>query len=785
MSNPQIKNVIFPYSVLHIQLDTNTGKDGESSVHLFKRTMIKMPKMDVPPIFNSEYPFFTKNVRYPRSLESADWKTKYEFFFNRQIFLNRLNKVISDNESNFIKPVRTKDEITAKEYYDSLQEIEKDNVMITLRCLFPIPEVFGKTLKNTYDHILTSKPNERVFKDINVLSAFNIFGFMYKFGIVNKEKHEYFINVGGKRYMVDNVVWENDMVNHPVYKKFLLAQRNVYEEVENNKFNIEQRKEIVEEELLTLLNRKTGENAEVDDGANEVIKNREEIIKIIDSIQTVSSNSITAKDLQLLELFKDDNNIKLHHSTKSAFKTYINTKLLEIEVLSLYLKTDETKTDIYNSLDRLISGINKQMATEPKDAESNKKLLESVYELIKYFEENKETDLKDILKNKDYANLLSQKKNKSEAKKISKSKNLSDKPLLDSFKNRAQSNLNEYDRTSQSFQLQQFRSSVKTIEKLLNDVLLGPNITPLRKAEKLISIQDEIEQFGKQNNTSQPEKTFFESSEIPYYKQLIKTAIQVKAASIVYDFVENNTPMNLSNTEADGKTNISNTMRDVNDFITKNYTTEVRINNKLSSNTTKIYEPIRKTSNRELYEVIRLFKVGEKILRAKNRSLTDEQIEKYKQVINDIYEEYVLEIKAEDDDIYNRYLYVGTDDVNINESADTANPNDASAEIKKNVKEIYVQFDLVDADTFEKTSRSSCKLYDRELADEFLYLADPSNKNNRSLSRFRNLDFNSVIPESVISAVDPNSVTTQPAEKKGGYTRRIRSANKTLRKYTV
>ena len=184
------KSVIFPVSALYIQLDTNTGANGESNIQLFKRSMIKMPKMDTPPQLTSEYPFFTKNVRYPKSIENDDWKKKYEFFFNRVMFMDRLREEIEHNPGSYKESLTSKDESESKQLYEWMQETETHNVMVTLRAIFPIPEVFGKAMKNSYDHILKNESNLRIGSDINIRSVANIFGFMYKFGIASKEKEE-------------------------------------------------------------------------------------------------------------------------------------------------------------------------------------------------------------------------------------------------------------------------------------------------------------------------------------------------------------------------------------------------------------------------------------------------------------------------------------------------------------------------------------------------------------------------------------------------------------------
>lgn len=841
-----IKNVIFPMSVLHIQLDTNTGPNGESRVELFKRTMIKMPKMDVAPIFDSEFPYFTKNVEYPKSIERADWKTKYEFFFNRRVFLDRLRKDIDRDESIFAKPIATEEEeAKEKEYNETVEKIEKENVMITLRCLFPIPEVFGKTLKNTYDHILKPNGNDRIFKDVNVLSSLNIFGFMYKFGIVKKEKQEYFINIGGKRYMVDNVIWENDFVNHPIYKKFLLAQRNVYEEVEVNEYNLRKKKNVVEEELRTLL----AKNSEMQ-GADLTDEKPEEIQKKIDELErsslelirykpkilngylkkASSNNTNTKESDQNIVIKKDDlksieqvinfKNSPIYLSVESYNNTfkYLIPKLNEIDAVFSYLDTIEKKSEsikksIKNTWNTIININQSLQSIKPKDDgskddpvrnEQYKDLFQKVYMLVKHFENDKE--LESIINSEEYKEFKQTRENsetelkklKAKLKEIQSKSNspasnkskLSEKKLSSSFKNQTNVTKTSLGNGPISSSNQQLLSSINAIEKLLKNLEDDKVTAMVRKAENIISIDDEINQGG--NRIGQ----FFEKTEEALYKQLRDLAIKVKGANIVYEFANEKKPMSILNVNKQNENNSSTqtqvlkTTTEISSYIQNNFVTESKLNDDLVETVKSVYEPSRVTSNRNLYEVIRYFYFGETVIKAKAKAGDTEiekKIEEYKQVINDIYDEYILETKPPDNKTYDKYLYVGTDDVNPNQPE--------SDEKQRNAKEIYVRFDLVNADTFEKTSRAPCKLYDKELAEEFMYLIDPRNKNNRTLSRFRNLDFNSVIPDPVAAAVDPtnpnaeinqpNANDTQATEKRGGYTRRIRSANgfKTLRNY--
>lgn len=349
MSTKEKTNVIFPISGLHIRLDTNIeqreelGEENKEFL-LFKRTMIKMPKMDISPVFDSEIPYFTKNVKYPKSLENSDYKAKYEFFFNRRIFVDILRREIDEDDSIFIRPFTdsTSDtnSVTDKEEYDTnIKAIEKENIMITLRCLFPIPEVFGKVLKNSYDDVLGTDTNRRIFSDINVLSTLNIFGFMYKFGILNKEKQEYFINLNGKRYMVDDVTWENDIVSHPIYKRFLTTQQRVYEEVGQNLYTLQKKKKDAEDELKSLLN--VDKNTTSDDPKNEKC-NKFPGNQLINGKLKVDSTGVTTTKITFTEPIKIDNFIdissnsivKLDKTQKDLSLTYFTSILKNIYWLS-------------------------------------------------------------------------------------------------------------------------------------------------------------------------------------------------------------------------------------------------------------------------------------------------------------------------------------------------------------------------------------------------------------------------------------------------------------------
>jgi hypothetical protein len=104
------------------------------------------------------------------------------------------------------------------------------------------------------------------------------------------------------------------------------------------------------------------------------------------------------------------------------------------------------------------------------------------------------------------------------------------------------------------------------------------------------------------------------------------------------------------------------------------------------------------------------------------------------------------------------YLYTGVDQIRSNNSDDKSNFAGASPEIT-------VRIDLVEADKFEKVERAPCKLFDSVIAEEYKYLSDKRYNDGTILSTYRNLDFDSVIPnpmgEAVKAAVEADPEKTK------------------------
>ena len=135
----------------------------------------------------------------------------------------------------------------------------------------------------------------------------------------------------------------------------------------------------------------------------------------------------------------------------------------------------------------------------------------------------------------------------------------------------------------------------------------------------------------------------------------------------------------------------------------------------------------------------------------KEYKMSSSEIDEYREVLEKIHDQYISNRRQKTNDL-DEYLYTGIDEVKS--TAGSGEEKKTESEIRRNVQEIYVRMDLVDADMYEKSKKPACKLLDKELEQEYMYLVDPRNKNNSSLSRFRNLDFESVAPNPMIAAAE-------------------------------
>jgi len=228
---------IFKERQIMINLNTNAymktnPNDSEQNI-VFKSSMLKLPEISFSPL--EEYPYFTSELQYPESfLKRLPYHAKLEFFFNRGKFVEILTK----NNQNFVQKetekyhklkqeieeevvggaLETPEELEERKQnekkYDKTNDIVKTNIAIMLKCIFPTKYPYTFNFKTSYD-LKISKSLQLKFEIPKIIS---------KFFLLNSDKEydelypEYsYLKLDGKTYTVSEVIWVNDIYNHPKY----------------------------------------------------------------------------------------------------------------------------------------------------------------------------------------------------------------------------------------------------------------------------------------------------------------------------------------------------------------------------------------------------------------------------------------------------------------------------------------------------------------------------------------------------------------------------------------
>jgi hypothetical protein len=255
------------------------------------------------------------------------------------------------------------------------------------------------------------------------------------------------------------------------------------------------------------------------------------------------------------------------------------------------------------------------------------------------------------------------------------------------------------------------------------------NETGEAAADIILSMRDDFD-IHRELHSGEGINIFMERDDELLFDRLVKMSIDIRAASIVLRFAKENVPMILTDKKPDGS-EISQINKRVNKQINDFFATEANINNRLSSNVNDVFEPVRKTSNRDLYKVLKLFKFGDAVIR---REYPNIDTEKERKVLENAYDKFVNNKKM-DTLSFETYLYTGVDEV---KAVDDTQKSNIGA---RNAYEVYVGMDLVNTDFYENDGKSNCKLTDKEMEQELLYLTDPQIKTQNVLTRYRDFSF--------------------------------------------
>jgi hypothetical protein len=244
MSNAE-NDALLIINPIQIMVKYNTEKDYVP----FKYSMLSVEpgKVTNP----SDLPLYTNNMKYPYDmLYNRDYEYVVSFFFNRSQFEKVLQKYGTDyidekvlyKSTNTYKDIINDDEELNEEMQNTmalLSENAEYNINTMLLLLFPIRFTFDNVYTSTYRHL--------------ILGEFNTNLFAYDLKRPFWEGNTCLIKHNNDEYIVNGVIWLNDIVNHPKYKEFILSyntklrQRAQY--VEKMKTSIQEK----EFELLIVL----------------------------------------------------------------------------------------------------------------------------------------------------------------------------------------------------------------------------------------------------------------------------------------------------------------------------------------------------------------------------------------------------------------------------------------------------------------------------------------------------------------------------------------------------
>jgi hypothetical protein len=177
----------------------------------------------------SKHPYFITERKYPKDklyiLARMSYKKIVRFFFDKKYFETKLIgffKQVDAQEKEKEKTEEKTDEENKKEKEDKrkkFDDIASHNVKIMIELLFPTTWPAVRNISDSHSEYILGKKDQGIsFKD-TVNQKVN-FGFATKGTDITSGLFSY-LKVDSKIYTISRVIWLNDLLNHPVYRKFI------------------------------------------------------------------------------------------------------------------------------------------------------------------------------------------------------------------------------------------------------------------------------------------------------------------------------------------------------------------------------------------------------------------------------------------------------------------------------------------------------------------------------------------------------------------------------------
>jgi len=174
---------------------------------------------------SKKYPYFIESIPYPEEvLNTKSYSNILKIFFDKTVFYKTI-----------VEPY-----VNLKTEKPDVKIIEK-NIMIMLNLIFPTSYPSSNNINTSYNKYLLKTPYELKFDLGELTTGISIPGF------ANNTKAEYsYLKKNGTTYTVTEIVWLNDILNEPEYKKLIdeLIEYNTW--VDDTKFDINaEQKELI------------------------------------------------------------------------------------------------------------------------------------------------------------------------------------------------------------------------------------------------------------------------------------------------------------------------------------------------------------------------------------------------------------------------------------------------------------------------------------------------------------------------------------------------------------
>lgn len=257
------KNIrVFP---LNIMMRTNIPGMSETPLHF---NMLYHHDLEKGRYSATKYslPYFTDSVKYPTELLTVKlYSDRVDFFFNKTRFNKILRKTmvdyVEDTDNSAEDGDADDDELIEKrrqteiERFERLHENAVHNIQLMLVLLFPVADEFGNVFKTTYEQFILNKPSSELYtvRNIDPVAFLNPSWFpLYNYFAPREYEAPLqeisYIKNGGTKYVVADVVWLNDLINHPIYREFVKTYFDKLQEKRNSgrklRIELRERKEI-------------------------------------------------------------------------------------------------------------------------------------------------------------------------------------------------------------------------------------------------------------------------------------------------------------------------------------------------------------------------------------------------------------------------------------------------------------------------------------------------------------------------------------------------------------